>query len=599
MEPIVIIDTKEMSAQPGLPVVIGLRIKNKGTRNTAYDLSVVGVPDTWVSISPQQVRPKEREADAATAVLTITPPMGPEAPAGPVPFGVKATSTVDGSSAVDEGVMVVAGAGGLDVVPVVTQKTGRWRSKFPIELHNSGNAEIRVALVPFDATDETALEMDREIVNLAPQASTSVTLKAKMRSPSLRGAPKARPLVVAVHSHERGADMKRPGQPVPPGSDPLHREVPLMLTQSPILSKAVMALGGLLIVGLLALVAYRNFLYSDREPEIAAPTQGPAVIHEPQAGAISVQWERVSGVDGYLLEVRSPSTGLERIPLSSDVNSHLLGGLSPSEQYQITLTPVADETNGFSTSFTEQPNRPELAKPTAVAAQPTGSGTEHMVSWTFDDPAAVTFGVLVDGRNVTGPIIGQLTTSIMLDPGERTVAVQVVSADDPSRTGLSDPITVSVAAPPEADPETGNGNGNGQTDTTDGNGNGAAQVTDATSEHQAEVAENPFLVVLSVGFQTPQGGLDGASAIGEASTFEILLGLEVGDVPVVALPAASYSLSVAGQSGGTGTAEGWVVGAAHPTVEAAQALCDHPAWGTNAALQAVQATYGCLILQVN
>jgi uncharacterized membrane protein len=94
MEPIVIVDTKEASsATRASRSIVGLRIKNTGTRNTAYDLSVVGIPSEWATISPPQVRPKEREADAASAVLTITPPTGADAPAGPVPFGVKATSS--------------------------------------------------------------------------------------------------------------------------------------------------------------------------------------------------------------------------------------------------------------------------------------------------------------------------------------------------------------------------------------------------------------------------------------------------------------------------------------------------------------------------
>jgi hypothetical protein len=499
--------------------------------------------------------------------------------------------------------MVVAGAGGLDVVPGITQRSARWRAKFPIELHNSGNSEVRVALVPFDAADETVLEMDRDVVTLAPQATTNLTLKAKMRSPSLRGAPQARPLVVAVHGHERGADMKRPGQPVPPGSDPLHRTVPLMLTQSPILSKSVMALGGLLVVGVLALVAYRSFLFKDFEPEVAAPTAGPNVVHEPLANAVSVQWSRISGVSGYVLELRSPSSGLERIELTSDADSHLAGGLRPGETYDITVTPVVDELNGFSTQFSEQPARADLPPPTAVTARPTGSGTEHAVSWAYDDTIlpTVTFNVLDMGTIVAGPVIGTTSTNVELGPGERSITIQVISTDDPSRTGMSDPSVVSVAAPTNPDEsatgDSGDSGGSGDGGGDTGNG-GVASRTEALPQAQAAVAAKPFMVVLDIGSATPQGGIDGESAIGTASTFEILVGIEIGDVEVVALPAASYTITIPGQSAGTNTPEGWVVGALSSTEDEANALCEHPAWETNAALASVRATYGCLVFEV-
>ncbi len=589
MEPIVIIDNTQVSGQPGVPVVVGLRIKNTGTRNTAYDLTVVGIPESWVSITPSQVRPKERAADAATSAITITPPTGSEGPAGAVPFGVKASSTVDGSSAVAEGILTIGGAGGLDVIAEATQKTGRWRTKFPIELHNSGNEEVRVALVPFDATDETLLEVDRHVVTLAPRATSRVTLKAKMRSPTLRGAPAVRPIVLAVHSHERGADMKRPGQPIAPGTDPLYRQVPLMLTQSPILSKGVMALGGLAVVALLAVVAYRNFLFKDHEPIVTAPTHGPTVEYEAQAGAISIRWEPVSGADGYLIQLVS-ETGTQPIgPLSSGETSQIIGDLLPGVDYEVTLTPLVGEQRGFSTSFTERPIKAELPAPTGVTATPTGQAGEYAVSWTFTGEGDVQFNIRVDGQVKAQGIVGT-TTPIKLDPGKRQVSVEVFNVADPSRSGLSDAFAVDVAQAEEDEPDAS---------TSPSSIPESEQA--ATNEDAATVQSNPFLVLLTVGFQTAEGGLEAQNALALSSSFEVLMIQAFGASNVVALPAAGHTIEFIGVGTGSADAQGWIVGAAFPSEADARALCTRPEWDTNPALASVKAGWkdGCSILRVS
>lgn len=577
MAPVVILDRHDLSTQPGVPVQLTVKVKNPGRRVASYDLEVVGVPDEWTAISPAQVRPVERNGEAATAVITITPPMGPAAPLGQVHFGLKAVSSVDGSSAVDEGVLSVGSVGGLEMTPTRTQRTARWRAKFPIELRNTGNDEIRLALTAHDPADQTALTFDRDVIALASQASTTATLTAKLRAPTLRGAPAVHQLNVAIHDHPRGADMPRPGFQPTPGADPLHRSAILTVSQQPVFSRGVTAILGLVVVAIAALLAYRLVVFSPAEPEVAATRAGPDVAFEALAGAISFSWEPVSGARTYRVGYQT-ATGAAGEELSSGTTSHVFSELEVGVEHTVTLTPVADG-DGAATVFRATPTEPTLSTPTDLRAELVDAATgEYQVSWTHESDVEASIEILVDGQ-VQGPFVGVTSAPLVLEPGTRSLAVRAVT-DDGLVSGLSPLMPIDVPPPPTAETGGSDGTGNGATEgEAEGDGEEPAEQGQVVGAGRGSAAGDlvpTWSAIVDTALPLTSGGVEGATGQQLVDSYSaVLAGIPSAQgLTVVPFQATQFSFRF-GDATPTEEASGWLIVVLANDEEAARGICSN------------------------
>src|SRR4051794_23314290 len=150
VEPILTLEPTRLAVAPGGQVAFALTVHNPGTVVEGYDLDVVSTtPLPWVSVTPTtlSVYPQQE----ATAVVTFSPPAGPGAPGGTVPFGVRARSQVDpAASGVVEGDLDVEAVSGLQAMLTPITSSGRWSGRHTVRVSNWGNAPARLRLVASD-----------------------------------------------------------------------------------------------------------------------------------------------------------------------------------------------------------------------------------------------------------------------------------------------------------------------------------------------------------------------------------------------------------------------------------------------------------------
>ena len=143
-------------------------------------------------------------------------------------------------------------------------------------------------------------------------ASTSIghaRLWARTRRPVLRGSPTRLAFTVTV---ER-ADVPPPPGPPPPVSTPQRPVMQAALNQQPILSRGVMLIGALLMIGLVAGAVYTlNGPKSNESAyqDVSKPRSPTLVAVQPTGPTTAtVTWEPVSDVGGYKVKLIDPASG--------------------------------------------------------------------------------------------------------------------------------------------------------------------------------------------------------------------------------------------------------------------------------------------------
>lgn len=217
---------------PGGIATASLTIQNRGAIVDEVTVSVRDLPAGWAEVSRTVVPllPGAREE----VTVTFRPPRTNDAVAGPRPFTIVATSRAHGVEAGAVGTLAIQSFAGftIDLQPV------RSKRDFRVDVANTGNAPIALAL---DATDdEGALRFDfeRGQVRLGPGERASVPLRVKMH-----GAPKlGRELVKAFRVEARPADTAVAASTV---AGQLRVKPPLEAWRRPVLALVVLAgLGG-------------------------------------------------------------------------------------------------------------------------------------------------------------------------------------------------------------------------------------------------------------------------------------------------------------------------------------------------------------------
>jgi hypothetical protein len=310
-DPILRLDPARLSVEPGGQATLTLTVTNPGTIVEGYVVDVVSqTPVPWVEVAPPSLSVYPQQE--ATAVIVFSPPSGPGAPGGSLPFGVRVRSEVEGGgSAVAEGDLDIGSVSGLRAKLTPIASTGRWSGRHTLKVSNWGNAPARLRIAPEDPDQALGFLVSPEIVDVPLGGEVVSRIKVRTRHPTLRGAAQRLPFRVTC-----APDDAQPGEAPPVGvSTASAPVVDGAFNQKPIVTRMVVAVAGLALLALIAGLVYlvtRDDAGGDEErPQQPDQPTGLAAATTP--GIVTLSWDRVADVQDYKLLMTAPVTGESEI----------------------------------------------------------------------------------------------------------------------------------------------------------------------------------------------------------------------------------------------------------------------------------------------
>jgi hypothetical protein len=299
MDPVLLIDESTLHVDPGGEARVSVTIRNPSGANAdglvaEYVFEVLGDAASWASVvgdsgpsgGPAGARvsflPMPGADDEKQVEVVFRPPLGPGAPAGEVPFGIRCQSRERrDSSAVVEGVVVVGAIHNLEPRLEPVSPRGRWSGRYKLHLANTGTVPANVEVTAEDDKRLLRFAVAPDKPTVPPHETTTVFLSVRPRRPMLRGKVTSHPFVATCTDTGQRRTTPLPGTfdqlPVVPGG----------------VVKAVGALAALAVVVGAFLLLTRN-----TEPEaLTAPTMSSVEPGEP--GAVAISWEAVDGATAY------------------------------------------------------------------------------------------------------------------------------------------------------------------------------------------------------------------------------------------------------------------------------------------------------------
>jgi hypothetical protein len=480
--PVLSLDTTTLRAEPGGQAQTTVKLSNPGQLVESYRLDVVGLDEGWWQVHPPEVAlyPGSEE----TAVVVLTPPAAARAPERPLPFGVRAISTLDSSrSIVEEADLEVGRVFDLQgtIAPVTSR--GRWSARHTVTFTNWGNTPVRLKLTATDKDGRLGFQLNPDTLSVPVGGSATARLRVRPNDPFLRGAPVHLPFQV------RG---EQPGAAAPAGPrsvaaragvpDPTQPVLDGAVLHGPILSRGVIVA---LTAAVLAVVAALALLF--RAGDVAgarkadAPPDAPTgVAAEPMtANVVRVAWTGSDRATGYAVQSLDGSQKvLKSDAVKGDVQSFDAKELEPKTQYCFRVVAVRGENLAGPASEPACVTTPDdrLEPPTDVEVV-TGADGNGQVSWKGQERNKHT--VLVDGTAAKSVEAGITSTSgVPLPAGRRCVQV-VALRDDLSSPPSEETCVEGVGAPATTPPGQGGGvpvPGN------DGQGGGATPTPSVTGD---------------------------------------------------------------------------------------------------------------------
>ena len=430
-DPVVRLETTQLSVEPGGQARAEITVLNPGTIVESYALDVVGEqPIPWAQVMPAvlSVYPQQQE----TATVIFTPPTGPTGPAGTVPFGIRAKSQVDpASSAVVEGQLEIGQVFGLQAKLTPVTSSGRWRGLHTIQFSNWGNAPARLRIVASDPDQALGFLIRPDVIDVPLGSTVTARIKARTRKPVLRGSASRLPFKVVGEP-----DPPRPfGVPEPAGADPSRPVVDGAFNQKPILTRGVVTAAtvvGAALIGVLAFALTRgggpattptgDGTTLPAKPALTAAAAGP--------GTIALTWPQVPNIDSYALHYVDPAGHINKSERGVDVKQTAknVTGLNPSTKYCFMLSAINGKLEGplsAAACATTAPAPPPSSTPSGA---PTSAPTSAPPGGTSSAPPS-------SGTTQSGPppvVVGPDTPTFA--PGDAIAAIEIY----PGATGIAE-----------------------------------------------------------------------------------------------------------------------------------------------------------------
>ncbi len=305
-DPLISLDTEHAFVQPGGQVRLTVTVTNTGNLVEGFWLQVLGPAAAWAEVVPPEISVYPQQD--ATAAVILSPPSDGSALSGLLPFGVLASSTLDATtSAAAEADLEIGELHSLQAKIIPVTSTGRWRGRHVIQLQNWGNSQAQLQMVARDPDDALGFYVSPAYVDLPPGGRATVRLSARTKHPFLRGSPVRVPFQVVGEPLDGGSQPP----PAVPYGDPSRPVIDAALNQKPILSRGVLTLLTLLLVGIVALVGFAVTRKETPVPDLyprGAPPKGVLRVVGVTPSSVSLAWDAVALADRYDLQQVDPGS---------------------------------------------------------------------------------------------------------------------------------------------------------------------------------------------------------------------------------------------------------------------------------------------------
>ncbi|MFI6685327.1 RICIN domain-containing protein [Streptomyces sp. NPDC050485] len=155
------------SVDPGDSAVVRLRVRNTGDTVEEYRLSPLGDGAGWTTVEPAALR--LYPGTEGIAEITVAPPRTPDAPAGPMPFGIRVEPREHpGAGDVVEGRVTIGAYHALRAELVPRTVRGWRRAKGRIAVDNLGNQPLTASFSARDNGDAVEVAALPGAVRVAP-----------------------------------------------------------------------------------------------------------------------------------------------------------------------------------------------------------------------------------------------------------------------------------------------------------------------------------------------------------------------------------------------------------------------------------------------
>jgi hypothetical protein len=193
-----------VQATPGASSTLEVTVRNTGTVVDQFAIDVLGDAGAWTTADPPVI--SLFPATEGTVTIHFAPPRSPSIAAGPLAFGIRASSHEDpAGSAVEEGTVVVAGF--RDTVAELLPRTSRGRrsATHEVAVDNRGNERLNASLEPADDDQQLAFDVQPPGLVIEPGTAQFAKVRVAPRQRFWRGNPKTRPFRLAVTSPDGAA----------------------------------------------------------------------------------------------------------------------------------------------------------------------------------------------------------------------------------------------------------------------------------------------------------------------------------------------------------------------------------------------------------
>jgi hypothetical protein len=198
-----------LNVVPGEEAVCEVRVRNTGAVVDKYNFEVLGAAAMWTQVTPPVLH--LFPGTEGPVELHVNPPRLPTPPAGPMPFGLRVTSTEQiGEPAVQESSLEIAPFG-YTKAELRPRTVRAWRSGvYRLSIANEGNVAVDIAPGASDPDELLTFDVPG-VARLEPGGKLDGGLRARTRKLLPAGRAEPRPFQVVVES--------RPFAPAaPPGT---------------------------------------------------------------------------------------------------------------------------------------------------------------------------------------------------------------------------------------------------------------------------------------------------------------------------------------------------------------------------------------------
>ena len=188
---------------PGEEVVCTATVRNTGPVIDQISFDIVGPAAAWSVIEPPVLN--LYPGDSGQVRVHFRPPRASSPAAGPVAYGLRATSLEDPrGSSTEEGAVTVAPFTELRVTLLPQISKGGRRGRHKIDVANLGNTAVGTEISVVDPDDALTFAVNRPAIVAPPGVVTQTRLVAVPREKFWSGRQQVRPFQVVVQP-ERGA----------------------------------------------------------------------------------------------------------------------------------------------------------------------------------------------------------------------------------------------------------------------------------------------------------------------------------------------------------------------------------------------------------